>query len=120
MNTGPNIAPDQPSRRLFLLPEAAFFHFMWKNAFFEWWALPPVVFLHTAWLTKPIPEAKAEQNLLDEPPQEVGAKGLKEVPVGKTGTLQAANLYLPICVNPAPTLSIFGFVRVFPKFHMLG
>lgn len=46
--------------------------------------------------------------------------GLEKGPVGKTGTLQAANLYLPICINPAPTLSIFGFVRVFPKFHMLG
>lgn len=69
---------------------------------------------------KPIPEARAEQNLSDELFQEIGAKGLKKVPEGKTGTLQAANFYLPTCINPAPTLSIFGFLRVFPKFHMLG
>lgn len=120
MNAGPNIAPEQPSRRLLLLPESRTFHLIWKNAFFELWALLTVVFLHTAWLTKPIPEAKAEQNLLDELPQGVGGMGLEKVPVGKTGTLQAANLYLPICVNPAPTLSIFASVRVFSKFHMLG
>lgn len=79
-----------------------------------------MVFLHTAWLTKPIPEARAEQNLLDELPQGIGAMVLEEVPEGKTGILQSANFYLPICVNPTPTLSIFGFVKVFPKFHMLG
>lgn len=79
-----------------------------------------MVFLHSAWLTKPIPEARAEQNLLDELPQGTGAMGLEKVPEGKTGTLQAPNFYLPIYVNPTPSLSIFGFVKVFPKFHMLG
>lgn len=71
-----------------------------------------MVFLHTAWLTKPIPEAGAEQNLL-ELSQGVRAMGPKKVPEGKTGTLQAANLFLPICVNPTPVLSIFGFFLSF-------
>lgn len=72
-----------------------------------------MVFLHTAWLAKPIPEARAKQNILNELSQGIGARGLKKVPEGKTGTLQAANFYLPICVNPAPTLSIFGFFLSF-------
>lgn len=45
--------------------------------------------------------------------------GLEKDPEG-TGTLQIANLYLPICVNPPPALSILVLVRFFPKFHMLG
>lgn len=32
---------------------------------FELWTLPPVALLHIAWLTKPIPDAKEEQKLLD-------------------------------------------------------
>lgn len=54
-----------------------------------------MIFLHTAWLTKPIPEVRAEQNLLGELPYGIRAMGVKKVPEGKTGTLQAANFYLP-------------------------
>lgn len=95
MNTGPNIAPDQPSRRSSCSLRQQNFPLYLEKCFFELRALLPVIFLHTAWLTKPIPEVRAEQNLLGELPYGIRAMGVKKVPEGKTGTLQTANFYLP-------------------------
>lgn len=86
---------------------------------FELWAPPPVAFLHIIWLTKPIPEAKEEQKLLDGLSQASGGqRNGSPQSLREQGWYHPGSKFLPPHLRnfkPQP-LSTLGFVRVFPKF----
>jgi len=89
------------------------------KAAFELWALPPGAFLHIAWLTKPIPDAKEEQKILDGLSRASGGQrsGSAQSPSEDDWYHPGSKILPPDLCNFKPQpLSTLGFVRVFPKF----